>query len=166
MAKLDGRKLSFQTLNKFVQQAKDFLKTDKTMMEVFKKYDVSIDELQYIPIYFGELDVSAKTSHGMIVLNFKLIENGSFFEDYSYIVHEVTHWLQQTTADKPTKSSAGEDYLDNKYEQESFQRQIQFIADQLSEQKAHKYVDNLLDYHEIENKKERKEKEKIFKEKI
>lgn len=165
MTTLDAKKLSFTTLNLFIEEAKKFLKKDKTMNEIFDQYKVPIKELDYIPIFFDDLDVSAKTSHGIIFLNYRLLEDGDFFEDYSYIVHEVNHWLQQTTASKPTKSSAGENYLDNKYEEESFQRQIQFIADQFSDKKADKYVDDLLDYHEVDGK-ERKEKKENLTEKL
>jgi len=165
MPKFNPRKLSFTTLNKFIEEGKKFLKTDPTMNDVFDKYQVSIKELDYIPIYFDDLDVSAKTSKGVIILNFSLLEDGDFFEDYSYMVHEITHWLQQTTANKPTASSAGENYLDNKYEQESFQRQVQFIHDQIGEDEAHEYVDDLLEYHQVP-KKEIPKKKEIFKKEI
>ena len=52
MPKFNPRKLSFTTLNKFIEEGKKFLKTDPTMNDVFDKYQVSIKELDYIPIYF------------------------------------------------------------------------------------------------------------------
>lgn len=72
-------------------------------------------------------------------------------------MHEITHWLQQTTGSKPTKSSDDGNYLDNPFEQEGFQNQISYIADNFGEGEAEEYVDHLLDYHEADSKDERKE---------
>jgi ABC-type uncharacterized transport system ATPase subunit len=67
--------------------------------------------------------------------------------------------------DKPTKSSDNGDYLSNKYEQEAFQDQIEYIAEHEGEDKAEQYVDDLLEYHEVDGKKE-KELEDVLMEKV
>lgn len=46
---------------------------------MFKEYDVDIEEIDYIPMKFGILDVSAKTDHGVIIYSWKLLTDGDFF---------------------------------------------------------------------------------------
>lgn len=152
------KKLPYKSLNRMIKKMREFLKKDETTKKMFKEYEVEIEEIDYIPIRFGKLDVSAKTDHGVIILNYKLLTDGDFFKDFSYGVHEITHWLQQTTGTKATKSSDDGSYLDNPYEQEGFQNQIGYIADNFGEEQAEDYTDNLLDYHEVDNKKEKEDK--------
>lgn len=160
------KKLPYKTLMRFIDKAKAFLKNDETMQRVFDEYKVDINEIDFIPTFFKELDVSAKTDHGIVYLNYQLLADGDFFKDYSYLVHEYSHWLQQTTGAKPTQSSDDGDYLDNKFEQEGFQNQIEYIANQDGEEEAKDYVENLLDHHEVKSKKERTDKKEILLAKI
>lgn len=160
------KKLPYKTLMRMINKAKDFLKKDGVMQEAFKEYDVDIEEIDYIPTYFKELDVSAKTEHGVVWLSYKLLCDGDFFEDYSYLIHEYVHFLQQTTGTKPTTSYDDENYLDNIFEQEGFSKQVEFIANQSGEDEAEEYVDDLLDYHEIEDDKEKDKLEAIFLENV
>ena len=111
---------------------------------------------------FGNLDVSAKTDHGVVILNYKLLTDGDFFKDYSYLIHEYTHWFQRCYGAKATKSSDDGSYLDNKFEQEGFQNQVEYIADQFGDGEAEQYVDDLLEHHEIDNKKEVEDKKEIL----
>jgi len=150
--------IPFKTLNRMIEKLKEFLKTDETTLKMFEEYEIDIEEIDYIPMMFGELDVSAKTDHGIIIFNYALLMDGDFFQDFSYGVHEITHWLQQTAGDKATRSSDEGSYLDNPYEIEGFQNQIEYIANQSGEDEAEEYVDNLLDHHDIDSKKEIKDK--------
>lgn len=151
----EAKKLSFNTLNKLINQLREHLKTDDTMIEAFKKYKIDIDELNYIPMTFDNIDVSAKTEHCIIIFNYKLLLDGDFSKNYSYGIHEVVHFLQQSTGDKPTQSADDGNYLENGAEQEGFQNQIKYIADTEGEKEAEKYVDDLLDYHDVDKKKEK-----------
>ncbi len=160
------KKLPYKSLMRFINKGKDFLKQDEVMIGVFKEYGIDINEIDFIPTYFKDLDVSAKTDHGIVYLNYKLLTDGDFFKDFSYLIHEYTHWLQQTTGDKPTKSSDDGKYLDNPAEQEGFQNQINYIADHFGDDEADKYVDNLLEHHEIESKDEKKDKKEILMSKV
>lgn len=152
------KKLPFKSLNRMIQKMREFLKKDEVVQKMFKEYDVDLDEIDHIPMMFGKLDVSAKTDHGIIIFNYRLLADGDFFKDFSYGVHEMTHWLQQTTGTKPTKSSDDGSYLDNPYEQEGFQNQVEYISNMFGEEKAEEYVDDLLEHHDIDSKKEQKEK--------
>lgn len=160
------KKMPYRTLNRMLKKLREFLKKDEVVQKMFKEYEVDIEEIDYIPMKFGNLDVSAKTDHGVIIYNYKLLTDGDFFKDFSYGVHEITHWLQQTTGNKPTKSSNDGDYLDNPFEQEGFQNQIEYISKQNGEEEAEDYVDNLLEHHEIDSKKERDNKKETLMAKV
>ena len=160
------KKLPYKSLNRMIKKMREYLKQNEVVQAMFKEYKVDIEEIDYIPMMFGNLDVSAKTDHGVIIYNYKLLTDGDWFKDFSYGVHEMTHWLQQTTGTKATKSSDDGSYLDNPYEQEGFQNQVQYIADQFGDAEAEQYVDDLLEHHEVESKKEVKEKKETLMAKV
>ncbi len=148
-----------------IQQAKDELKKDSVMKKVFKDHDVDMEFLDFIPVKFGKIKVSATTVGGVIALNYKLLLDGVFFEDYGYLVHEITHYLQQCFRDHPTQGAEDGDYLDNPDEKEGFQYQIKYIHDEFGDDKAEEYVEELMDHHEVE-KEEREDKKDSLMSKI
>lgn len=152
------KKLPYVAQNRMINKMREYLKQNDVVRRAFEEYGVDIEEIEYIPMMFGDLDVSAKTDHGVIIYNWKLLTDADFFEDFSYGVHEMTHWLQQTTGNKATKSSDDGSYLDNPYEQEGFQNQVEYIAEQFGKDEAEEYVDDLLEHHEVDSKKEKEEK--------
>lgn len=160
------KKMPYKSLNRMIKKMREYLKQNEVVQQMFKDYKVDISEIDLIPMMFGNLDVSAKTDHGIIIFNYKLLTDGDWFEDFSYGVHEMTHWLQQTTGSKATKSSDEGSYLDNPYEQEGFQNQVEYIAEQFGDDKAEKYVDDLLEHHEIDNKKEHEDKKETLMAKV
>jgi hypothetical protein len=149
-----------------IKKMREYLKQNQVVQDMFKEYKVDIAEIDFIPMMFGNLDVSAKTDHGIIIYNYKLLTDGDFFKDFSYGVHEMTHWLQQTTGSKATKSSDDGNYLDNPYEQEGFQNQVEYIAKQFGESEAEQYVDDLLEHHDVDSKKEVEEKKETLMSKV
>lgn len=159
------KKLPYKELNKLIEKLRDCLRKDPIVKRMFKKYKVNIKEIDYIPMKFGDIDVSAKTNHGVITYSFKLLQDGNFTKDYSYGVHEITHWLQQTTGNKPTQGADDGEYLKNPYEQEGFQNQIEYISDHFGEDQAEEYVEQLLDYHKVQ-KKDKDNLESIFLENV
>lgn len=156
----DIKKIPPKILNRLIEQLRDKLRTDETVIRMFDEYGIDISEIDLIPMMFSDLDVSAKTDHGVIYYNFQLLADGDFEKDFQYGVHEITHWLQQTAGDKPTQSADDGSYLDNPYEQEGFKNQLEYAAREFGEDEAEEYVDDLLDHHEIDDKKEKKEKKK------
>ena len=156
------KKLPYQTLNRMLKKMRNHLKQDETVQKMFHDYGVDLEEIDYIPMKFGKLDVSAKTDHGVLIFNWKLLCDGDFAKDYSYGVHEITHWLQQTTGNKPTQSADDGSYLDNPFEQEGFQNQVEYISNTEGKEEAEQYVDDLLEHHEVEDKKEVEEKKEIL----
>lgn len=138
--------------SRLILVAKNLLKKDSTVKDMFKEYQVDIREIDLIPICFVEkLEVSARTEHGIIYLNKKLLPD-FLNKNLHYLVHEITHFLQQTTGNSPTKGSTEDNYLENEYEQEGFQNQTKYISDQKSPEKAEKYVQKVMDHHKIPEK--------------
>lgn len=160
------KKMPYQSLNRMINKAKKYLKSNEIWQKLCREYNEDVDIIDYIPTMFGDLDVSAKTDHGIVILNYNLLCDGDFFKDFSYLIHEYTHWFQQCYGDKATRSSDDGNYLDNPYEQEGFSNQVEYIADQFGKGEAKKYVDDLLEHHEVEDKKEKDELEAIFLDKV
>lgn len=160
------KSISPNKLLSIINKGKEFLKTNEVWKNICKDNDESVDIIDLIPTMFGDLDVSAKTDHGIVIINYKLLCDNDFKDDYSYLIHEYVHWFQQCYSNKPTESSDDESYLHNKYEQEGFANQIKYIAEQNGEEEAIEYVNDLLDHHEITNNKEKDKLEAILLEKL
>lgn len=159
------RSFSPKLLLTLITNLRSYLKKNKQMQNIFGEYGVSIDEIEFIPMSFADLEVSAKTDHGVIYFNYKLLCDGDFFKDFGYGIHEITHWLQQTTGTEPTQGAEDGDYLDNPFEVEGFQNQIEWMADEFGDGEANEYVNDMLDYHGLEGK-EKQEKANELKEKV
>lgn len=149
------KSISPKVLLKLIQKAKNYLKRDPVMIRIFNQYDIDIAEMDMVPIAFADLDVSARTAHGIIFLNYKLLCDGDFFKDYSYLIHETTHWAQQTSGDAATRGSTDGEYLENPVEIEGFQNQIEWIANELGEEEADEYADQVTEHHDLEGKEKR-----------
>ena len=134
------KKFPLKTLMRLIERAKNYINKNKVWLEICEKYDENPDVIYLIPTMFGDLDVSAKTDHGIVILNYKLLCDGDFFKDFSYLIHEYSHWFQQCYGDKPTKSSDDGEYLKNPFEQEGFQNQIEYISDQFGENECCRIV--------------------------
>jgi hypothetical protein len=156
----DPRELPPEKLLEIIERVRSKIKDHPVVLKMFKEYDVDPEEIDLVPMCFADLPVSARTDHGIIYFNFKLLDDGDFEDDDHYIVHELTHFLQQTTGTKPTKGSDGDDYLDNKEEIEGFQNQTEYLADTRDEGTAEQYVEQVLDHHDVEDKKERDKRKK------
>lgn len=154
----DVKKFSHSALQRLLKKLRTYLKEDEIVQRMFKEYGADINEIDFIPMKFDDIDVSAKTDHGVIIYNYELLTDGDFFKDFSYGVHEITHYLQQTCGKKPTKSSDDGNYLDNPFEEEGFKNQIEYISKEFGEDEADKYVEHLLDHHEVEDDSEREDK--------
>lgn len=149
-----------------INRAKEDLKKNSVLKRVFKENEVDMDFLDLIPMKFGTIDVVATTSHGVITLNYKLLQDGDFLKDYGYLIHEISHYLQQCFRNKPTQGAEDGDYLENPDEQEGFQNQILYISEEFGEDQAENYVDDLLEHHDVDNKKEKKDKKDVLMSKI
>jgi hypothetical protein len=159
------KKISPKTLLKIIQRAKNYLKTNDVWKDMCKEYNVDVNVIDLIPMKFGDLEVSARTSRGVITFSWKLLEGGDFFKNVHYVIHESEHFLGQCYGEHPTQGASDGNYLDNKDEQAGFQRQLEYIDDQFGEQHAEDYVDNLLDHHKVDDE-EREEKKDVLMERV
>jgi len=139
------------------------LKDNKTVKLMFENFKVDINELDNMPIDFAPLEVSAKTRNGKVYLNDKLLEDDDFKDDIHYIVHEAVHWLQQTYGDaRNYKKGPDDEYLDLPSEIEAFRYQVQFMKDFQSPERAEQYVDDLIDFHDLEDDERHSKKEELM----
>src|SRR3990167_6472565 len=156
LTKEEIKKIPKKDLLKLINNVKQRVKKHDVVKEVFGKYGIDIDEIDLVPMCFADIDVSARTERGIIYFNYKLLEDGDFEKDDHYMVHELSHFAQQSY--KPTKSSDDGDYLENSAEQEGFQNQTRYISDTRGDEKAEEYINKVLDHHKVEDPKERREK--------
>lgn len=159
------KKISPASLLKLINRSKKLIKNNEVFQKVCKEHDVSPDVIDLIPMKFADLDVSARTSKGVISFNYKLLCDGDFIKDLMYLIHEATHYLQQVYGDEPTKKDSDEHYLDNEAEVEAFQNQVKFLDKEFGDNVADHYVNRVLDHHDFDGKR-RDKKEEELKEKI
>jgi hypothetical protein len=149
------RKLSKRHLDEdqLAQELKSAAEKDPTVQAKFKEYGIDISELPDVKIGFEDLDVSAKTKNEAITLNRKLLSpvSKAFEQCMPYVVHELTHVLQQKK--NQLHGADKEEYLDKDTEIEAFQAQVEYKKDHDGEDAADAYVEDLLDFHNIKRKK-------------
>lgn len=142
----------------YINDLKEKIKDHEVIQNLLDEWDVDKSVIDLIPIAFKDLEVSGRTDHGVIYLNYDVLDKDEDIDNDHYLVHEITHYFQQCYGDKPTKPAEKGKYLDDKNEQESFQNQTEYIADEYGEDEARKYVEKVLDTHNIDDKIEREEK--------
>ena len=157
--KISSRAIDVEAL---ITRMRSAAKKDPTMIEKFKEYGIELDEIDGVDISFGLLDVSAKTKNLKITLNETMLQRGNeesvFKFVMPYLVHEATHYLQQrTNTNRPNKA---DDYMSKPSELESFTVQVDYKKRHEGKPKAKKYVEDLLDYHDLHGaKREKTERE-------
>ncbi len=142
-----------------LNSVKNKIKKNDVVINMFKKHNVNIDYLDYIPMTFSDsIDVSGRTDHGIIYFNAKLLEKQDQLDHYC--VHESLHWIQQCFSSTATQGANDGNYLDNKFEQAGFKAQTEYLSETRSPEIAEKYIDRVLDHHEVDSKKEREKRKK------
>jgi len=142
---------------------KEKVKKDPALIDKFKEYNVSLDDIDGVHVEFCPLDVSAKTKDKKIYLNENMLANDK--EDLSdpmhYLIHELVHFLQQKTGlgDRGTHDT---EYLDKPTEEEAFQVQIDFKKREEGKEDADEYVEGLLDHHDLDGKKRKNKKKELM----
>lgn len=134
---------------RLLAQVKRELASLPVVHSLFEELGYPIEILDGISIEFSELDVSAKTIDSKIYLNENLLSE-SFEVIMRYAVHELTHALQHMNREHIEEDPyADDDYLDRDDELEAFQNQIEYQKEVEGEESAHKYVVELVEYHEV-----------------
>lgn len=160
MVKYGKNGKSHKELLKLIDAVRKKVKKSDVYRELCEEYGVDIDYIDIVPMAFDDLDVSARTDRGCIYFNYALLKDGDFENEDHYMMHELTHWVQQCFGDGPTKGSTKDSYLDNEFEQEGFQAQTEYLSETRNDNVAEKYVEKVLDHHEVpKNEREKRRKD-------
>ena len=135
---------------------------DSVAKDICKEYKIGNWLLKSVPIRFEKLEVSARTTDGNIILNKKL-KSKPFEILMRYVIHELTHAAQHAKSNPSAKKDNNTEYLDKKNEIEAFQNQIKYDEKKRGKSKVLEYVDDLLEYHDIEGKKKEQKKKTLLK---
>lgn len=142
---------------------KESLKGSPIVKAMFDEFKIPLEKLDDVEIVFSDMDVSAKTRNKKIYINNKFLKEKEFIDHIHYIVHELCHYLQQESGElRHYNNLNSKDYLDKGTEIEAFQYQVQFMKDQYGESKARKYVDELIDFHELSGEAAKDKTNKLF----
>lgn len=149
---------------KLIEEMRENVKDDPTLQKKFKEYGVPINDVDDVHVEFCDLDVSAKTKDGKIYLNKQMLADDSPIKDPThYLIHELVHYLQQTTGNSMDgQSKERTDYLDLPTEEEAFKVQIDYKEREESLQEADRYVEQLLDHHDVKGKERKEKKEELL----
>ena len=151
-------------MRSLIKKLKQQLKNEEEYLEKCKEYKRDPNFVDEVSIAFDDnLDVSAKTINGEIFLNGKLFDDGEWNDQMRYIVHEIIHVMQQE-AGKVNEKVKKDDYLDDDNEQEAFQAQISYMKDHETPEELQKYLEQLLDHHDIRGKERRRKIEELTEE--
>jgi predicted metal-dependent peptidase len=135
------------------------LMNDDIAKEICKDLGIGEWFLTSVPIRYEEIKVTAKTVNGNIILNPKLMKK-PFDILMRYIIHELVHAIQHIHEYGEKQTDKRKDYLNREDELEAFQYQVKFDEEHRGEDKAERYVDRLLNFHDVpEGKKKEKKKE-------
>lgn len=133
-----------------LDKIKKELKDSDIVKDLFKEYNQPESLIDAIPIdVVDDIDVSAKTLNGRIKIN-KSLESEGFDIVMRYVVHELVHVLQHMTSDEPGDPYEDYDYMDRPDEVEAFQKQIEFDKENRGEDAVIEYVEELVDYHDLD----------------
>lgn len=164
LRKLSKRQFFNTDKEKSIELAREKLKKDDIVKDLFKEYNVPLEKIDDISIEFDDdLDVSAKTVNKKIYLNTKILEKGQKSVEH-YLIHEITHFCQQLTGNIKG-NSATVDYLDRENEIESFQNQVEYRREHEGEGTAEEYVDSLTDYHGLRGEEKIEKENELLDEK-
>lgn len=145
-------------LRPLIEKARQKIKSHDVVKDILDKYDVDESEIDLIPICFAHMDTSARTDHCVIYININLLKDPGDIDHY--LVHEITHYFQQSCGDGPTQGADDGVYLDNDFEIEGFQNQSEYLSDTRDDEEAEKYIEKVLDHHDVNSEKERERRKK------
>lgn len=146
---------------KALSKVRTALMNDDIAREICDDLKMGHWHLSSVPIAFEKIDVTAKTVDGKIVLNPKLM-NKPFSILMRYVIHEMVHAIQHIHEHGEKQTDKKDDYLSREDEVEAFQYQVKFDKENRGEDEAEKYVDRLLDFHDIPDKDKDDKKEELM----
>jgi len=79
-----------------------------------------------------------------------------------YVIHELVHAIQHVKDYGEKQNDKKKDYLNRADEIEAFQYQVKYDKKHRGKEKTEKYVDGLLDFHDLSADKKEEKKEEIM----
>ena len=137
------------------------LMNDSTAKEICIDNEIEPKFLEIVPIRYEKLEVTAKTVNGSIILNPKLMKK-SFKIIMRYVIHELVHAIQHVKDYGEKQNDKKKDYLNRADEIEAFQYQVKYDKKHRGKEKTEKYVNGLLDFHDLSADKKEEKKEEIM----
>jgi hypothetical protein len=146
-----------------LSEIRSHLSNDSIAKKICDENSVSEKFLLGVPISFEPIDVSAKTIDGHIILNESLTRKG-FDIRMRYVIHELVHAIQHSkdTSSEKNKEDESTDYLDKETEVDAFRWQVLYDSKNRGEKAAEKYVEDLMDHHDLQGKKRDDKKEELM----
>lgn len=151
---------NFHEQKRIISEAISQVKQSEVAAKLCQDAGFNIENLTLIPVTFSNISTSAKTEKGIIYLNKALLTEPK--EIPPYLIHEFKHWFDQCLSDSPTKGSNDQNYLDNEFEQAGFRAQTEFLSETRGDEVAEKYIDKVLDHHEVKGKEREERKEQLL----
>jgi hypothetical protein len=156
------KKIDLEEEANIIAKIKKAMKKDPVAKEICKEHGFDIDIIDGISISFvDDLEASAKTVDAKISLNSNLLDE-EFHIIMRYAIHEFVHSLQHMKSEGGKDEYKGKDYLDRGDEMEAFQYQIKYDAKQRGLGAAKKYTEELLEYHDIPERKSKVKKKELL----
>ena len=130
--------------------------------EVCNDFGFSTDIIDGVVMKFDDIETSAETVNGEMVLNNELIKE-EFDILMRYPVHELVHVFQHMNREGLNRDPyEGMEYLDRPDEQQAFRAQVEDEVETRGPEAAQEYVDELLDYHDIPEEQKGEKKEELL----
>ena len=108
------------------------------------------------------MTVKAKTKNAEIILNDSLIDEDND-KILAYLIHELTHVFQHIKRYGKKDPYKKYEYLDRPDEISAFQNQIKQKSKSEPKSKVKKYVEDLVDYHDIPKNEVSKKEDQLMK---
>lgn len=139
-----------------INKVKELCKKQKQYIKLVKENNEDIDFIDGVAIKFCEdIDTTAKTINGDVFLNYKLFDS-NIKKILRYVIHELVHVFQHIKNEGKKQKKEKGHYLQNKDEVEAFKVQLEYM-DEEEGKDISKYLEDLLDFHKIKDKKRRKD---------
>ena len=143
------KEYSLDELTVHLSNIRTFILTNKIALEICDEFGYNESILMGVPIVFSsDLDVSAKTIDGQMILNSDLIEEG-YEILLRYVIHELVHVFQHIENKSKKDLYPDHEYLDRPDELEAFKYQIEFDESMRGEKDVIEYVEGLLEHHDV-----------------
>ena len=148
--------------NMALSNIRAYLLKNDVAEDICKEFGFDKNILYGVSISFdSEIDVAAKTTDSKMLLNTSLLDE-KFDIIMRYVIHELVHVFQHIKREGIDDPYDGMEYLERPDEVQAFQFQVEFQEDFSGENDAKEYVDDLIEYHEIDDNQKDDKKEELL----